>query len=93
MKEVLITGGSKGIGKALAKEFLNYGYNIILVARNMEELNKTKNELQKEYSKNSIKIEAMDLVSKENLHELAAKYPDIDILVNNAAMVKMGHSF
>ena len=93
MKEVLITGGSKGIGKALAKEFLNYGYNIILVARNVEELNKTKNELQKEYKKSSIKIEVMDLALKENLYELTAKYPNIDILVNNAAMVKMGHSF
>lgn len=93
MKEVMITGASKGIGKALAKEFLNYGYNIILVARNVEELNKTKNELQKEYSKSSIKTEAMDLILKENLHELVTKYPDIDILVNNAAMVKLGHSF
>jgi len=35
---VLITGGSKGIGFAIAEEFAKHGHHLILVARNVNEL-------------------------------------------------------
>lgn len=44
---ILITGGSRGIGKAIAKELNNNGHNLMLVARNSSNLDKTKSELLK----------------------------------------------
>lgn len=44
---ILITGGSRGIGKAIAKELNSNGHNLMLVARNSSNLDKTKGELLK----------------------------------------------
>ncbi|WP_243771210.1 MULTISPECIES: SDR family NAD(P)-dependent oxidoreductase [Mucilaginibacter] len=45
-KTALITGGTSGIGKELAKLFANDKYNLIIVARNQAELDITANELR-----------------------------------------------
>ena len=42
MSYALITGASQGIGKELAKVFASHGYNLVLVARNEENLHKVK---------------------------------------------------
>ncbi|HEY9577399.1 MAG TPA: SDR family NAD(P)-dependent oxidoreductase, partial [Pseudobacillus sp.] len=44
-KNILITGGSKGIGKAIAKVFLAEGANVSIAARGMEALEKVQKEL------------------------------------------------
>ena len=44
-KTVLITGGSRGIGKEIAKRFLNDGYRLIIVSHSQEELNQCSTEL------------------------------------------------
>ena len=93
MEKVLITGGSKGIGKAMAKEFLKRGYNVILAARNKTDLENTKKELQENYKNQIIEIEVTDLTVEENWNLLIKKYDNIDILVNNAGMVKLGRSY
>ena len=51
----LITGASSGIGRDMSRELANLGYDLVLVARNKEGLNKVKLELNQEYPK--IKIE------------------------------------
>ncbi|KKR03516.1 MAG: 3-oxoacyl-(Acyl-carrier protein) reductase FabG, partial [Parcubacteria group bacterium GW2011_GWF2_39_13b] len=43
-KNVIITGGSRGIGKAIARKMLELGYNVFICGRNKEELKKTKQE-------------------------------------------------
>ena len=93
MGKVLITGGSKGIGKAMTVEFLKRGYNVILTARNKQELENTKRELQEKYKNQIIEIEATDLTVEENWNVLTEKYSETDILVNNAGMVKLGRSY
>ncbi|MGN6350379.1 MAG: SDR family NAD(P)-dependent oxidoreductase [Candidatus Nitrosocosmicus sp.] len=55
-KVVVVTGSSKGIGKAIAKEFAKNGYSIVINARDEEELNQTYNEIQKPSQKITIKF-------------------------------------
>lgn len=93
MDKVLITGGSKGIGKAMAEEFLERKYDVILAARNKQDLENTKKELQKKYKNQKIEIEAIDLTVEESWNILINKYKEVDILVNNAGMVQLGNSW
>ncbi len=87
-KYALITGGGRGIGKAVALEFAKNGANIAVVALEKDELDKTVKEIEK-YNVRGISIPT-DLTSIENLEDCVAKYFDnferCDILVNNAGM-------
>ena len=47
-KTILITGGATGLGKSMAKYFLELGANIVIASRKQEALNKTANELMNE---------------------------------------------
>lgn len=84
--KALITGASSGIGRALAKELEQKGYELILVARNMQKLQ----ELQKEL-KTKTELVSMDLSEKENCRKLHARYKEIDLLVNNAGFGDCGY--
>ena len=75
----LITGASSGIGRDIAKELSQKGYDLILVARNLEKLNEVKEKLE-----TNIETVSMDISNPENCKQLYEKYKDIDILVNNA---------
>ena len=46
-KHVLVTGGSKGIGKEVAKEFVKRGANVTIMARNSNQLSKASQEISK----------------------------------------------
>jgi short-subunit dehydrogenase len=87
-KVVIITGGSSGIGKALAVEFGSKGSKLLITGRNKTELDKTVWEL----SGKGITITGFQGdVSKEDDNkrmaaEAIAKYGKIDILINNAGI-------
>ena len=80
---MLITGGSEGIGFALAKCFARDGYEIVLNGRNEEKLNRAKEILEREYSV-SVQLIPMDLSVKGSAEELYHKAVPLDVLVNNA---------
>lgn len=89
---VLITGASSGIGRDLAREFNKLGYDLILVARDIEKLEKLKEDLNSKNAINTkIKIIPMDLSIEDNCKKLYAENPDIDILVNNAGFGACGN--
>lgn len=86
-KIALITGGSKGIGKALAEQFAQHGYSLILVARDQNALKSVSDELTAKYhceikflSANLEKPEAIDLI----LDTFKSELQNIEVLVNNA---------
>ena len=83
----LITGASSGIGKDIAKILSQKGYELILVARDEEKLENTKQELG---GKNNIELITMDLSKEENCKTLADNVKDIDLLVNNAGFGDCG---
>lgn len=86
-KYALITGGSEGIGLELAKLFAQDGYNLILVARNSNDLEEVAKKLQHEHGV-SVHTIAKDLISHnaafEVYDEVKASGIPIDVLVNNA---------
>lgn len=86
--KALITGGSSGIGRDMAYYLSSYGYDLILVGRDKEELEKVKNKC-----KTSITIYDYDLSILENVYKLydKCKNENIDILINNAGFGLFGN--
>ena len=84
----IITGASRGIGKAIANIFGLHGYNLLLTSKNEDSLLNTVAELQAAYPHLSIDAKALDLGNKTEAQlfgEWAATTADtIDVLVNNA---------
>jgi NAD(P)-dependent dehydrogenase (short-subunit alcohol dehydrogenase family) len=88
-KTALITGGSRGIGRAVAEELAAGGCNCVLVSRNAGDLRTAQEAIEKQYGV-SVRTEALDLADSKNVAALAAKYPGIDILINNAGAIPGG---
>lgn len=87
-KVVLITGASRGIGKAVAAAFLKEGAKVMLTARSEEELKITQQEFKINYP--FVEIAAFDvsnfLESTEVVKKTVAAFRTIDILVNAAGI-------
>jgi len=77
---VLITGGSSGIGLALAKRFLNEDNKVIVTGTNEKKLTKVQADLPK------VIVELADITDINVLEQLAKKYTDVNILINNAGV-------
>ena len=89
-RRVLVTGGSKGIGLAIAKAFLDEGASVIITARRDDVL---KDAVQALNGGQRVSTFAADLSQKEERIRLAAAFPDVDILVNNAGAIPGGSLF
>jgi short-subunit dehydrogenase len=92
MKKVLITGGSEGIGLALAHCFAQEGCHLVLCARDMLKLTEAKRELQS-VSHCKVDVIPLDLCDEDACRILHEKAGDIDVLVNNAGMGSNGYSW
>lgn len=85
-KKVLITGGTKGIGKAAVYEFLELGASVLFNARNIKEVKAFELELkQKSYNATGI---VADISNKEDQEKLMKwvenNWSSLDVVVNNA---------
>ncbi|KAK9305439.1 hypothetical protein QLX08_003562 [Tetragonisca angustula] len=86
----VVTGSTDGIGKAYAKELASRGINLVLISRNLEKLEKTKNEITQENPTIEVKIIVADFSKgKEIFEKLAEQLKDIPIgiLVNNVGLM------
>jgi short-subunit dehydrogenase len=87
MEYALITGASKGIGRAIAEELATRGYNVLLVARSEDLLQQVAGEIASRYRSKTDWM-ALDLSSPDapqNVYDWCrAKGYDVSILVNNA---------
>lgn len=90
-KNVLVTGGSRGIGEAISREFAKKGYNVIINFKNsFERAEKLKEELESKYGVKVLLAQAdiTDEVSVENMvDDIITEFGGIDVLVNNAGIV------
>jgi NAD(P)-dependent dehydrogenase (short-subunit alcohol dehydrogenase family) len=89
-RRILITGGSQGIGKAVARGFLAEGAEVVIVARDPQRLQATVAELA---PAGRIASRAIDLAQRGAPETIADAYSDTDILVNNAGAVPTGDIF
>lgn len=90
-KTALITGASRGIGKAIAKEYAKQGANVAFTYLNSEDSAKALEDELKVYEINvkSYKSDASDFRQAEQLiASVLEDFENIDILINNAGVTK-----
>jgi NAD(P)-dependent dehydrogenase (short-subunit alcohol dehydrogenase family) len=88
-KTVLITGGSKGIGRATAEVLADEGCNLILVARGKELLEEAATAIRARRQVN-VRVIPADLSSDAAVRAVAEQAGVVDILVNNAGAIPPG---
>jgi NAD(P)-dependent dehydrogenase (short-subunit alcohol dehydrogenase family) len=89
-KVALITGGSSGIGYAIAENFIKHGCNVIIAGRNEKKLKRCCDELNKIGNCKYIVLDVLDINKLDNKILEASTFFDknkIDILVNSAGIV------
>ena len=88
-KHVMVTGGSKGIGLAVAHSFAKEGAQPILVSRTLSSLQSAAKEI-KAQSGMDCELLAADMASRGSAKSLIEQCGNIDILVNNAGAIPGG---
>ncbi|MDA7586267.1 SDR family oxidoreductase [Alphaproteobacteria bacterium] len=97
-RNAIITGGSAGIGKAIAKNFLTSGANVAIVARRRDVLDAAKAEIEAEGAKagSTGKVIALSADIRRDdectavIDNIIAEFGKIDVLVNNAGTSQRG---
>lgn len=91
-KLVLVSGGSRGIGKAIVLRFLEEGFEVLALGRNPEHLEKLKEECLLRGQK--LHVAAVDLAQKKEVLALGEKIQNlglkVSVLVNNAGLFLPG---
>jgi NAD(P)-dependent dehydrogenase (short-subunit alcohol dehydrogenase family) len=91
-KVVLITGGSRGFGLAMAEEFAKEGTKLVLCSRENDELARAQTKLI-EFGTDVLTIQC-DVTNPEQVQQMivqaVARFGQIDILVNNAGIISAG---
>jgi len=88
-KKALITGASKGIGRACAEVLAEEGCDIVLVSRTAADLEAVRAKIAGEHNV-AVRYCALDLSDSRNVDKLATECADTDILINNAGAIPGG---
>lgn len=88
-KTAIVTGGSKGLGLAMAEGLASAGANLVIISRNQKEGQAAAKKITREYKTKAIAISAT-VTSEEEIQKAVAttikEYGAIDILINNAGI-------
>jgi NAD(P)-dependent dehydrogenase (short-subunit alcohol dehydrogenase family) len=88
-RAAIITGGSKGLGQAMAAGLASAGADVLLASRHEEEASAAAAEIEKQYGHRAVGVQA-DVTSEEDCQAMAeraiAEFGKIDILINNAGV-------
>lgn len=91
-KVVLITGGSRGLGLVLARMLADDGARLAICARNSEELERARQDLEEsgaEVSSFVCDVRNQDAVEK-TVESVRKQFGQIDVLINNAGVIQVG---
>ncbi len=88
-KTALVTGSTKGIGKAIAFELAKEGVHVFINGRNAEDVERTVHELKSAFPETSPQNAAADLVDRAQREALFEKFPNVDILVNSMGIYEI----
>ncbi len=87
MKTVLVTGGARGIGKAISKKFADEGWRVLI---NYNTSEKAAKELEEEIGKDRCKAYKADISSYEEVKKMVSdilqEFGKVDVLINNAGI-------
>ncbi len=87
-KTIVVTGGGSGLGKSMTNYFLELGANVAITSRNLEKLEATAKELEKETGGKCLPLQCdvrhYDQV-ETMLHNVIKTFGTVDVLLNNAA--------
>ena len=91
-RNAVITGGSAGLGYAIASAFLTHGANVVICGRNRETLESARASLEAEVKNDQrLMVQATDVSSEQEVDELIGRcvkeFRNVDILVNNAGVL------
>jgi NAD(P)-dependent dehydrogenase (short-subunit alcohol dehydrogenase family) len=91
-KTVLITGGSRGLGLLLAREFARQGSRVAICARHADQLERAREDLKSRGA--AVWAGTCDVSDAEEVRrliaEVTAQFGAIDVLVNNAGIIQVG---
>ena len=89
-KVAIVTGGTKGIGRAIIRKFAAHGFDIITCSRNTEDLRVLQAEIKNEFPGIEILIRQSDLSLKDEVIDfvkfIISKKSHIEVLVNNTGV-------
>src|SRR5207302_980633 len=89
-RKALISGASKGIGRACAQVLAEEGCDIVLVSRTEADLDAVRAKIASEHNV-AVRYYVLDLADSKNVDRLAAECADTDLLVNNAGAIPGGN--
>ncbi|HWP59449.1 MAG TPA: SDR family oxidoreductase [Candidatus Acidoferrales bacterium] len=91
-KTVVISGGSRGLGLELARAFVREGANVVLLARNQDQLAGAAREFERTRAR--VSALACDVCKEDEVRSSVAsiigEFGAIDVLINNAGMIQVG---
>ena len=88
-RTALVTGASKGIGRATAQMLAAEGCDVVLVSRSKPDLERARDEIRAQYNV-AVTVAPADLGNGDAARGVARDFPAIDILINNAGAIPGG---
>ena len=91
-KTAIVTGATKGIGRAIAEALAGEGMNVLISARDAEEVNRAAEEITERGGGRALGVRC-DVRKHEDVRALverAAEFSSLDVLINNAGIGKFG---